>query len=83
MKNRPTSRGLSDLIRHIQGRDAAEGMPGSAKPESEGERAEGALMNILRWEDDGGQILDLRPLRDSLEKQVQNRVMLKRTRKFE
>jgi hypothetical protein len=52
MKNKPSSRGLTDLIRKIRRRDSA-----SELTNPEAERSGVELKNILRWEDDGGQMM--------------------------
>ena len=58
-KNNKSSRsGLSYFFtQRIHGKDPSGNMPGLVKPESEWERTAAVLENILRWEDDGGQML--------------------------
>jgi hypothetical protein len=43
----------------IQGSDSSGNMPELTKPESELQRAESGIEDILRWADDGGKMLDL------------------------
>lgn len=57
-KNKSSRGGLSYFFtQRIHGKDSSGNMPGLAKPESEWERTAAVLENILRWEDDGGQVL--------------------------
>lgn len=44
----------------IRGQDSSGNMPELIKPESEPEMVESGIEDILRWEDDGGRMLDLR-----------------------
>ena len=54
-------RGLSCFFRkRIHGGDTSDNMPELVKPESEWERTESVREWILRWADDGGQMLDIR-----------------------
>lgn len=64
MKNKPSSRGLSDLIRQIRRRDSV-----SELTNREAERIGIELENILRWEDDGGQMMTLATLGITAEKE--------------
>jgi hypothetical protein len=60
MKNKSLKLRLSYFFRQrkrIYGQDSLENMPELVKPESE--RTESVIEDILRWADDGGQILDL------------------------
>ena len=60
MKNRSFDDGLTYFFsRRIHGRDPSKDMLELAKPESEWEETESVIEDILRWADDGGQILDL------------------------
>ena len=60
MKNRSFDDGLTYFFsRRIHGRDSSNDILELAKPESEWERTESVIEDILRWADDGGQILDL------------------------
>ena len=43
----------------IHGSASSGNMPELIKPESGWQRAEGGIEDILRWADDGGQMLDL------------------------
>jgi hypothetical protein len=43
----------------IHGHDSSDKLPELVKPDSEWERGENAIEDILRWADDGGQMLDL------------------------
>ena len=62
MKNRSFDDGLTYFFsQRIHGRDLSKNMPEWAEPESEWERTESAIEDILRWADDGGQVLDLGP----------------------
>ena len=56
MKNKSLKLRLSYFFRQrIHGRDSSENMPELVKPESE--RTESVIEDILRWADDGGQML--------------------------
>jgi hypothetical protein len=60
MKNNSFDDGLTYFFsRRIHGRDSSNNMLELAKPESEWERTESVIEEILRWADDGGQMLDL------------------------
>lgn len=61
MKNRSFDDGLTYFFsRRIHGRDLANNMLEFAEPESEWERTESVIdEDILRWADDGGQMLDV------------------------
>ena len=60
MKNRSFDDGLTYFFsQRIHGRDLSDKMPEWAEPESEWERTESVIEDILRWADDGGQMLDL------------------------
>ena len=60
MKNRSFDDGLTYFFsRRIHGTGSSNNMPELAKPESEWEEPESVSEDILRWADDGGQILDL------------------------
>lgn len=60
MKIRSLKRRLSHFIRgRIHGKDPSDNMLEMQKPESEWERTESVIEYILRWADDGGQMLDL------------------------
>ena len=59
MKNKSSNRrGLSYFRQRIQGEGSPDNMLELVKPESARERTESVLKNILRWADDGGQMLD-------------------------
>jgi len=59
MKNKSSNRrGLSYFRQRIHGKDSSDNMLELEKPESARERTESVLENILRWADDGGQMLD-------------------------
>jgi len=62
MKNRSFDDGLTYFFsQRIHGNSASDNMlewP-EADPESDGERPERVIDDILRWADDGGQMLDL------------------------
>ena len=58
MKNKSLKLRLSYFFRQrIYSKDSSENMPDLVKPESEWERTESIMEDILRWADDGGQIL--------------------------
>jgi hypothetical protein len=60
MKNRSFDDGLTYFYnRRIHGTGSSNNMLEWAKPESEWEGTESVIEDILRWADDGGQILDL------------------------
>jgi hypothetical protein len=60
MKNRSFDDGLTYFFsRRIHGRDASNNMLESLKPESEWDRTENVMEDILRWADDGGKMLDI------------------------
>jgi len=60
MKNRSFDDGLTYFFsKRIHNRDASNNILESLKPESEWDRTENAIEAILRWADDGGQMLDL------------------------
>lgn len=59
MKNKSSNRrGLSYFRQRIHGKDSSDNMLELEKPESARERTESVLENILRWADEGGQMLD-------------------------
>jgi hypothetical protein len=59
MKNKSSQRGLSYFFtQRIHGKDS-DNMPELVKPESESEITKSVLDNILRWEDDGGKIIEI------------------------
>ena len=61
MKNTSFDDGLTYFFsQRIHGRDESKDMPAWATPESEWEDADSIVAAILRWADDGGQMLDLR-----------------------
>jgi hypothetical protein len=43
----------------MNGRNNSDTLPELIKPESERERTESVMKDILRWADDGGQMLDI------------------------
>jgi hypothetical protein len=60
MKNKSLKLGLTYFFRqHIHGNDSSGNLLGLVKPESERERTESVIEDILRWADDGGQKIDL------------------------
>lgn len=61
MKNRFSNRsGLSYFFRQqIHGRDSSVHMLELVKPDSELEKSKGVLEHILRWEEDGGLIIEV------------------------
>jgi hypothetical protein len=60
MKNRSFDDGLTYFFsRRIHGRDSSNDMHELAKPESESEKTESVIEDILRWADDGGKMLDI------------------------
>jgi hypothetical protein len=60
MKNRSSKLRLPDFFRQrLPGKVASGHMPKLGKSESEGLEAESLMEDILRWADDGGQMLDL------------------------
>jgi hypothetical protein len=61
MKNTSFDDGLTYFIsQRIHGRDLPKDLPEWATPDSEWEDADSIVEAILRWADDGGQMLDLR-----------------------
>jgi len=59
MKNKLSNRrGLSYFRQRIHGEDSSDNMLELIKLESARERTESVHENILRWADDGGQMLD-------------------------
>jgi len=61
MQNRSFDDGLTYFFsQRIHGRDLSKDIPEWATPESEGEGADSIVEAILRWADDGGQMLELR-----------------------
>ena len=61
MKNTSFDDGLTYFFsKRIHDRDVSKDRPEWATPEIEGESAESIVAAILRWADDGGQMLDLR-----------------------
>jgi hypothetical protein len=61
MKNTSFDDGLTYFFsQRIHGRDLSKDIPAWATPESEWEDADSIVAAILRWADDGGQMLDLR-----------------------
>ena len=66
MKNESFDDGLTYFFsQRIHGRDLSNNLPEWAEPESEWERTESAMEDILRWADDGGPVLDLGPTRSN------------------
>jgi hypothetical protein len=60
MKNRSFKPGLPyDLKQQLHGKVSLGTITDSSKPESEWDRTETIIEDILRWADDGGQMLDL------------------------
>jgi len=60
MKNKSVKLGLTYFFRHhIHGEDSSGNLLRVVKPESERERTESVIEDILRWADDGGQKIDL------------------------
>jgi hypothetical protein len=62
MKNNSFDDGLTYFFsQRIHGRDLSNNLPEWTEPESEWKRTESAIEeeDILRWADDGGQVLDL------------------------
>jgi len=60
MKNRSLKLRLTYFFRqHIHGKDSSGHMLGLVKPESERERTESVIEDILRWADEGGQMIDV------------------------
>ena len=60
MKNKSLKLRSSYFFRQrkrIYGKDLSENISELVKPESEWERTESVIQDILRWADDGGQIL--------------------------
>lgn len=62
MNNKSFDDGLTYFFsQRIHGRDLSINRPEWVEPESEWESSESAMDDILRWADDGGQVLDLGP----------------------
>jgi hypothetical protein len=60
MKKKLLKLGLPYFFRQrIHYKDSSGNMLKWGKPESEGERTESVMEGILRWADDGGQMMDL------------------------
>ena len=60
MYNRSFDDGLTYFFsRRIHGSDASNNMLELANPESDWESSESVIEDILRWADDGGQMLEL------------------------
>jgi len=60
MKNKSLKLGLSYLFRQrLRGKHSGDNVPQLVTPESEAEKAESLIKDILRWADDGGRTLDL------------------------
>jgi len=60
MKNKSLKPGLPYLFRRqLHGKVSLDTIRQSLKPESESDRPENIMEDILRWADDGGQMLDL------------------------
>lgn len=76
MKNKSFKPGLPYLFRRqLHGKVSLSTILESLKPESEWDRTENVIEDILRWADDGGQMLDLgnltaRPNLDTAVKQT-------------
>ena len=67
MKNRSFDDGLTYFFsQRIHGRDLATALPEWAT-ESEWEDADSLVAAILRWADDGGQMLDLRSVEEQFD----------------
>ena len=61
MKNTSFDDGLTYFFsKRIHGRDLSKDMPHWETPNSESDSMESIVEAILRWADDGGQMLDLR-----------------------
>jgi hypothetical protein len=60
MKNKLLQLGLSCFFRQrIHDKDASDHMPELLRTESEWEKTESVIRDILRWADDGGKMSDL------------------------
>ena len=60
MKNKSLKLGLTySFDQHIHGKDSSGNMLKLVKLESEPERTESLLEDILRWADDGGKMIDI------------------------
>jgi hypothetical protein len=60
MKNKSLKLGLTSFVRqHSYGQDSSGNLLKLLKPESERERTETVIEDILRWADDGGQMIDI------------------------
>lgn len=60
MKKKPLQLRLSSFFgQQVPRSDSSRNLPELIKPESEWHTAESAMEGILRWADDGGQMLDL------------------------
>ena len=60
MKNKLSKPGTAYFFRQrIHGKDASDHMPELVRTESEREKTESVIRDILRWADDGGKMLDL------------------------
>jgi hypothetical protein len=60
MKNKSLKLGLTYLSgKHLHGKDSSDKVLRLVKPESEPEKTKSVLEDILRWADDGGQMIDL------------------------
>jgi hypothetical protein len=60
MKNKSLKLGLIYFLRqHIHSNDSSGNLLRLLKPESERERTESVIEDILRWADDGGQMIDV------------------------
>lgn len=65
MKNKSLELGMSYLFRQrIHGKGASDQMLKLVRTESEREKTESAIRDILRWADDGGKMLDLGSRKD-------------------
>jgi hypothetical protein len=60
MKNKSLKLGLTYLFgQHIHGKDSSDKVLKLVKAESEREKTKSVLEDILRWADDGGQMIDI------------------------
>lgn len=65
MKNKSLKLGLSYFFRQrIHDKDTSDHIPELVRPESEREKTESTIRDILRWADDGGKMLDLGSRKD-------------------
>jgi hypothetical protein len=63
MKNKSTRRATRDLfMERIQGTDLHKNILELVRRDSELKRSNNGLKNLLRWEDDGGQMLRVDPV---------------------